>query len=123
MQRILFLDDSPERCKAARTYIQAECVHTVRELIAALERQEWDEVYLDHDLGDERDPEPGDGNLRDADGCTGMDAATWISAHRPELPVTIHSMNAPAALYMAHALDNSTSIIPFTRLLAAWKDA
>lgn len=88
MNRVLFLDDDPERHRLiAKSIPNAVHVHTATEAIDALRSKPWHVVMLDHDLdqhGDRVDP------------GTGEDVADWVIAHPMRFQHTIfviHSHN------------------------------
>lgn len=110
---ILFLDDSPERCKKFRSrFPSATIVNTAAEAIIYLDGcLPFDEVWLDHDLGG---AEHVDGSRPD----TGSEVVRWIIANQPEIgKVIIHSLNHDKACRMHNdltAAGYSCSLIPFT---------
>jgi CheY-like chemotaxis protein len=99
--RILFLDDSPERRKAAGRALSCICVSTVTEFETALDTGHFDSIYLDHDLGGESDNPVSEG----PDGRTGMHAVDALIAREDRSPVVVvHTLNPPAAIEMVAKL-------------------
>jgi hypothetical protein len=98
---ILFLDDSPERCKAFRAeQPSATIVNTAAEAIAALTTYSWNEVHLDHDLGGETFV---DSSLPN----TGMEVVRWICENKPVIGlVVVHTCNPPAGDAMVSSIEN-----------------
>ena len=123
-ERILFLDDNPERAKAAKRALLCTHVATAAECIEALKHAEWDAVYLDHDLGG--GPDGDAATTADARGMTGMDVVRWLCKEpgRGETRMIVHSLNPIAAAQMFEELSNAgfeVSRVPFTKLLEMWK--
>ena len=92
--RILFLDDDPDRARAfLGRHPEAVWVQTAGECIARL-AESWDQVHLDHDLGGEIFVDSS------RDDC-GMEVVRWLCSQPQEpLPNTwffVHSHNAEAA--------------------------
>ncbi len=115
-QRILFLDDDPERAQIFQgMYPQAHWVQTVEDCVDHLDRP-WDLVYLDHDLGGEKFVD------LSRDDC-GMAVVRWLTqTQRPHLKQTrfiVHSHNSQAAQIMVMQLEASgyrADATPFTLL-------
>ena len=103
-QRILFLDDDPSR---ADTFLAlhpgAVWVETTPECVEQLANN-WNEIYLDHDLGGEMWVDPG------REDC-GMEVVRIIAELRPKhlknTRFIIHSHNYWAALDMVKILKSS----------------
>jgi hypothetical protein len=96
-RRILFLDDDPKRAELFLTHNpEAVWVQTVEECLARLV-EDWDEVHLDHDLGDRIYV---DVNEKDC----GMEVIRWLCKEsRPHLLRTlfcVHTHNAAAGVLM-----------------------
>ena len=103
--KILFLDDSKERCKTfLSSHPTAEIFHSADTAIERLHRswtkgEAWDLICLDHDLDDSFD-KPWHEN-------TGMAVAEWLYGAAVGMEVKkviVHSLNAPAAERMVHRL-------------------
>ncbi len=96
---VLFLDDSLERQKKFRSfYPAAKIVATVSECIQCLREQEWDIVFLDHDLG-------GETFVSSYREDCGMEVVRWIVANELIIGTIIcHSLNEPARIEMVHKL-------------------
>lgn len=102
--RILVLDDSSERLKIFRQNFTGhivDCVKTAREAIQKLSTEEWDGIFLDHDLGDKVMVASGPG--------TGYEVAEWLSANPDKQPkmIFIHSFNTVGAKRMKSVLANA----------------
>jgi len=103
---ILVLEDDPHRierfeavCKAAG--VEVDITTTAAGCIEQLETEDYDTLFLDHDLGGEAFVSVDDDN-------TGSAVARWMSLHSPKIDtVIIHSMNSPAANGMKHTLEDS----------------
>lgn len=120
MLKILILEDDMNRIETFGKYLSVNefdmtFVVTAAEAIAHLEEDEFDVVFLDHDLG-------GEVYVDTADKNTGSEVVRWLT--RPPLlrpPVMIvHSMNTPAAQSMELALaDDGYTVhrIPFPTLV------
>jgi hypothetical protein len=99
--RILFLDDDPDRARAfLGRHPEAVWVQTAGECIARL-AERWDQVHLDHDLGGEIFV---DSSREDC----GMEVVRWLCSQPQEpLPNTwffVHSHNADAGDLMVRSL-------------------
>lgn len=100
--KILFLDDSDERIRAAKKHFRDDeltVVKTAPETINQLGYdREWDLVMLDHDLGGEAFVDSGRIDC-------GMEVVRWIIRRRPKIKrIVIHSWNSPAAKGMVGTL-------------------
>ncbi len=99
--RILFLDDDPDRARAfLGRHPEAVWVQSAGECIARL-AESWDQVHLDHDLGGEIFVDSS------RDDC-GMEVVRWLCS-RPQEPLPntwffVHSHNADAASLMVRNL-------------------
>jgi len=116
--RVLILDDDLARHHLLGTWLDwkfgAEHVSLHSEYekdgaIVALARQEFDLIYLDHDLGD---------GSRDA---SGAHVARWLSEHpdsQRDAKIIVHSMNPPGAQRMMGWLADrpKAKAIPFAYL-------
>jgi|GEM_PF-1845432 len=123
--RILILDDDPHPddpenpAKAGQFRIKqfnrkfigniVKWVMTAEEAIAELAENDWDAVFLDHDLGGETYVESGPG--------TGYEVAVWLERNPDRQPaqIFIHSLNTSGRDRMKAALPKAV-IAPF-----AWK--
>lgn len=90
--KLLFLDDDPaRRARFVSERPHAEAVETAFECIEALASTEWDEVWLDHDLG-------GEVYVSTSNENTGSAVVRWIAQHMPKVGrFYVHSLNTPAA--------------------------
>jgi hypothetical protein len=87
-----------------------KCVETVREVCTYLEAEDWDALFLDHDLG---------GEIMCASGeNTGYEVACWLAAHSDRKPkyIFLHSLNPTGRKNMKFVLPEAVEY-PF-----AWKD-
>ena len=76
---ILFLDDSKERTKTFLSRCpSAVCVETAQECIEELKNNEYEILYLDHDLSDQVFI---DSSRED----TGMEVVRWIVSNNPKI--------------------------------------
>jgi hypothetical protein len=100
---VLFLDDNPVRNKMFRDEVpSAQVVETAQDCIAILQSlvggDEWDYLFLDHDLGGEVHVESG------REDC-GMEVVRWMMENKPAVKkVIVHSHNVPAANRMVDLL-------------------
>lgn len=100
--RILILEDDPERHRAFRKRLcDPVIVTTAAECIRLLEAEDWDECYLDHDLGGRVYVESGPG--------TGYEVACWLEANPARMPkrVVLHSLNPAGRARMKAALPDA----------------
>jgi len=113
--KILFLDDDPYRTKHFKSKKPfAVCVATAKGCIEELQKDDWDYVFLDHDLGGE--------TFVDSDQEeTGMEVVRWIQENKPNIKkVIVHSLNYPAATNMLSKitdLEYNAVYVPFVSLL------
>ena|ERR1700723_2550299 len=114
---ILFLDDNLDRTKAFKSYFpQAITTETAQETIDVLanKENEFELVFLDHDLGGETYVDSSGKN-------TGMEVVRWIVANKPKVgKFVVHSCNIYAATAMTDTLlreGYEVERIPFTYLL------
>ena len=109
--RILILDDDLCRHKAFnKKFIghDVKNVETSQETIDALQNENWDCVFLDHDLGGRVYVQSGKN--------TGYEVAQWLSNHPEKQPerIIIHSFNPVGA-------KNMQSLLPKSELIpGAW---
>jgi DNA-binding NarL/FixJ family response regulator len=117
---ILFLDDHDERAESFKRFApkgHVIVVKTAKECIETLAGQEWNIVFLDHDLEDTLQSE--DNN--------GMTVVRWIVENNPFIrQIIVHSNNKPAADNMVIMLQKASYIaahIPFTTLITNLRKA
>lgn len=118
---ILFFDDDPYRFKLFREKNpSAVWVNTVPKVLPRL-TEEWDVVFLDHDLGGETYVSS---DRRD----TGMEVVRWVVKHKPQgiKEFVVHTMNHRAGREMVQLLTQAgykTSYQPFFNMFAlqGWK--
>lgn len=84
------LDDSKIRLIQFRQNLighNVRCVTTVRETIDSLADEDWDYLFLDHDLGGQVNVPSGPG--------TGYEVAQWLVEHPDRQPehIVLHSFN------------------------------
>lgn len=101
---VLILEDDPSRQKIFTQQLigaNVVIVDTASEAISLLESQDWDYLFLDHDLGGQQMVESGEG--------TGYEVAVWLEEHTGRQPpnIVIHSYNPMGAQKMHEALPNS----------------
>jgi len=84
---VLFLDDNPNRIKNFRSRVPyATIVETAHDCIEQL-NNDWDVVFLDHDLGGEIFVDPEQDN-------TGSEVIRWIEVNKPKIQkVIVHTCN------------------------------
>jgi CheY-like chemotaxis protein len=90
MRRILVLEDDPQRIRKFRENFVGNytlIVTTAAEAIVSLKTQEWDWLFLDHDLGGKTMVESGPG--------TGYEVACFLEEHPDRKPphIAVHSFN------------------------------
>lgn len=107
--RILVLDDSKERITQFKKHLQNHDVWAsleAQEAIDLLDTQEWDLLFLDHDL-EQKVMQPSNSE-------SGYAVACWLERHPLRKPkvVVIHSLNPVGAKKMYYALNGSFRI-PF----------
>jgi DNA-binding NarL/FixJ family response regulator len=97
--RILFLDDDPVRtARFLEREPDATCVETAGECINQLHHYDWDQVFLDHDLGGEIYVESG------REDC-GMEVVRWLEQNHCDISrIIVHSYNHAAAEQMVERL-------------------
>ncbi len=84
---VLFLDDDPNRIRNFRSVVPyATIVETAPDCIEQL-NNDWDVVFLDHDLGGEIFVDP---KRKD----TGSEVVRWIEANKPNIQrIIVHTCN------------------------------
>lgn len=105
--RIFVLEDDTQRINF---FIEKFCDHDVivtesaYSAIEYLSSDEFDYIFLDHDLG------------TDANGC-GLDVAEYLNNNPDNFnnfaSIVVHSWNVPAALRMMKMLPNHAKHVPF----------
>jgi CheY-like chemotaxis protein len=108
MMKVLFLDDDPTRQKAMKAMLPGITqVYTADGAIKALSAGDYSEIFLDHDLG-------GKVYVDSKEYNTGMTVAKWLTKHKQDATIVIHSYNAAGARNMAVALkDYVPCVAPF----------
>jgi DNA-binding NarL/FixJ family response regulator len=96
---ILFLDDCPQRTKKFKRLLpMAVTCETAQECIDLLPTEDWDYVFLDHDLGGETYQSSDEFN-------TGMQVVRYIVDNPQNVQhFVVHSLNYGAALNMVSLL-------------------
>ena len=99
--RILFLDDNPARVQAASNAVgignDFQSADTAMDCICLL-CEDWDVLYLDHDLEGAAFADPAGDN-------TGSEVVRWMVRHKPKVgSVIIHTLNIAAGRAMERAL-------------------
>lgn len=109
MLNILILEDDPRRVEVFESKLgdkhKLTCVDTAQAAIELLEKEKYDVVFLDHDLGGETFVDPHDPN-------TGSEVVRWMVTpdnlcHIKGQVIIIHSMNFPAAQSMKASLEDA----------------
>lgn len=103
--RILILEDDPNRHRAFKTNFAPHeiCItENSKECIQLLVDENWDMLFLDHDLGGQQMVESGEN--------TGYEVAIFLEEHYMFRPATvvIHSFNPIGARKMSQALPSAT---------------
>lgn len=128
--RLLLLEDDPERRKwftFAFTGWHIDWATTVEEAIEFAQKNIYDLIHLDHDLGDFSTVPKTPGYLeKHTVERTGYDFAKWLArseSPQQRVPVVIHSMNPGGAQRMYDVLwaERDTAIVPFTMLITLTK--
>jgi CheY-like chemotaxis protein len=105
--KILVLDDSKTRLSQFKQKLIGhivDCAETAKEAIELLEKNEYQQAFLDHDLN---------GKVHQPSGpCTGYEVAKWISEHGDKKPlrIVVHSFNIIGAQNMITLLPEATYI-------------
>ena len=106
--RILILEDRKERQKAFRQCLigaVVEIYETIGPVISKLKTENWDYLFLDHDLGGKAFIQSG--GLEE----TGWDVAVWLSKNVDRQPENIiHSFNTVGAQNMKSLLPKAQVI-------------
>lgn len=91
MLQVLFLDDDTYRHRVFKQNNPGcKHVYTAQQCIKALDSQDWDVVFLDHDLGEKHYVDPGKEN-------TGSAVVRWIRKNQPKVgQFVVHSYNTTA---------------------------
>lgn len=107
--KVLILEDDPTRMLAferrfketTSAEITFDHVDNVHNAIKMLKKNDYDMIFLDHDLGGETFVATNETN-------TGSELARWMSVNRDSFnfsgPILIHSFNPQGAEYMLHTL-------------------
>jgi len=103
--KILILEDSPERHKAFLRWLIGHVVkitENAKDAIELLRAEDWDILFLDHDLGGEEMVVSGNG--------TGFEVAKWLAENPDNHPskIVIHSYNPAGAMNMKSVLPTAT---------------
>lgn len=121
MHTILVLEDDPYRYEVFKDALGRRSVlkwtDNALAAIEALEKEDFDIIFLDHDLG-------GLTFVSESDENTGSEVVRWLTKNfkAEEQPcIIIHSLNGPAAISMKSKLESVgyeyVQIIPFTKLV------
>ena len=100
--KTLVLDDNPWRHKYFDDRLDGEIVHvySYSDAIGALNTQNFDAIYLDHDLGDFHNPDKHAGKE-----LTGYDVCRWMVDNDIDCPnIVVHSANPVGARAMVDFL-------------------
>ena len=92
---VLILEDSKSRQRDFRSNLPwATIVETAESCIKRLQKEDWDLVFLDHDLGGEIYVDATNTN-------TGSEVVRWICGNNPKIKkIVVHSLNDEAAYHM-----------------------
>jgi CheY-like chemotaxis protein len=108
MKRVLILEDDEGRIECFRRNLDGHTIETtkdVEELKILLMSQEWDVLFLDHDLGSEVycSTERPD---------TGSEAARWLSENLDRKPkhIIIHTLDEAGRVYMKDLLPDAVCV-------------
>lgn len=106
--KVLVLEDSNQRMMEFRQrFLERGWIptftNTAKDAIENLQTKDFDIIFLDHDLGDEVYVDTSSKN-------TGSEVARWLNRNPKSCIVVIHSLNAPAALYMKGLIKGSYHI-------------
>ena len=110
MIKILILEDDHERhVQFKNNFVNCEItiVETVKEAIKELVENQFDYLFLDHDLG-------GQVNVNSIEENTGGAVARFLRDHPDRMPnlVILHSLNMAGCKYMKNILPDSV-MMPF----------
>lgn len=111
--RVLILDDMQVRHDAfARIYSECEIKHTYTysQFVSLLSTEKWDIIHLDHDLGDECDPDTyvnGWGETVEYNGMHAVRRVCELSEDRRPKQVIVHSINVSRAPIMVQDLQSA----------------
>jgi CheY-like chemotaxis protein len=109
--KIMILEDDPNRVEKFKRSLIGHNVFVTDDTklaIQQLKKEEWDILFLDHDLGGQTFVQSGEG--------TGYEVATFLEKHPEYKPKTIyvHSLNPIGAQNMMRALDlPDKNYVPF----------
>lgn len=110
--KVLILEDSIERIKKFKQKLIGH-IYTItkdtKECIELLKKEDWDYIFLDHDMGSIFE-KPGEG--------TGYEVAEWIARHPDKSPrrILLHTANNVGASAMMLVLGRAgirATYIPF----------
>lgn len=106
--KILILEDDPNRQEKFRKIIQNRgwgltMVDTAEAAIRELKKEEFDMIFLDHDLG-------GEVYVSSDHRNTGAEVARFLNKNPVKCSVVIHSLNVPGATVMAKLIPGSHRI-------------
>lgn len=113
-KEVLFLDDCQNRSSKFRSMVPfADLVSDAQACIAKLGSQDWDFVFLDHDLD-------GEIYVDESNVNTGSEVVRWVVDNKPKVGMFIvHSLNEPARANMVSKLCSAGYFvqgIPFINL-------
>jgi len=112
----LFLDDDSGRSRAFKKLVpyKVDFVESAADCIKKLGEEEWDLVFLDHDLGGETYVDSG------REDC-GMEVVRWILDNQPIVRhIIVHTHNEEAGKEMVSKLKGASykvEYIPFNSLV------
>lgn len=117
MHKVLVLEDNDERIKEfKKRFLENKCdgtfVEEASDCISLIEKEEFECIFLDHDLG-------GKVYVCVNEINTGSEVARWMNSHshkNENTPVVIHSFNNVGSAYMNRLIKNSF------RIPSIWKE-
>lgn len=112
--RILVVEDDEWRWRTFRRWLRGHDVRLARtsqEAIQSLSTEDFDLIFLDHDLDGKVLVSPEDRE-------TGAEVARFLREQHIKTPVVVHSHNPEGAAHILRLLPNATAV-PWGELLAA----
>jgi CheY-like chemotaxis protein len=125
--KIFVLDDSPLRLAAFRRHFErehdAQTAQTAKAAIELLSLQDFDLIFLDHDLGG-KPPEYYGQDCDPSHPNTGSEVIRWMQSNPKPRNVVVHSRNSIVVVGMIEKLQTiegtACQSIPFDKLSQAW---
>jgi CheY-like chemotaxis protein len=125
--KVFVLDDSPLRLAAFHRHLDDDhnvwTASNAKDAIDILKEQDFDVIFLDHDLGG-KPPEYYGQDCDPSHPNTGSEVIRWMTANAKSGHVIVHSRNSqvvPVMLEQLKTIPNSTAVgVPFHDLAAHW---